>query len=710
MKTFFNVTGIFQIILFVFMMFAVKAQQVPVSVEPPLYSADYGLSKEIEMLHQQEQLTRGERNNLEEYTKQFINARKTAVLPDTSCVATIPVVFHVYHPQGSAAVTMNQIDYAIRDLNITFGGRDVDYTTVNSAFSGVKSYTKIRFARALVDPKGNPTTGVIYYKDREAGYGNGTGLDNEIATCAWDNYKYMNVYVMLDLYANNVSNNSGVAWYPSVTMSNINTARIVYNYQYLGFGGSSQNNTEFNQTFTHECGHYLNLKHTFDGNSCAGVGDNCNDTPPTNISAAGCNATVCSGLINGENYMDYNASCYKNFTMDQNLRMEAALQSPSRFSLWQYSNQVATGILNPASTNSCVTANKFFAYSKTKLNEDTVNNGSIEMPPVIIYACAGVTFSSPSATLIPGTDYSISNVPVGLSVSIVTSANGKWATLTFSGNAVNHLAGNSVNNIQLTFTNAAVLGGNVTAIQDYTQVFSIAFKNPWQKVCVTPNLTTTPSTTLNPFQTQGLIPRRYRLRYTSGAYYLDNYGRALITTAPTSDNLMFLPVGTVLDANSPWRAGGYPGVLYSNTHTVLNGQTGYVGFRMQAGNDYYYGWMKLSVNAPNAVTLLEYHYNEKPNEAIVVGSSCALGPTSFSDYAKDAIIFDVFPNPSTGNVTVLLPEEENAVIVYDVLGKEVLRYPQVSQRLNITFAHSGVYFITVNNGKQKSVRKVVVTQ
>ena len=362
-----------------------------------LSSDDYGIAKEIEALKQQ-LATDESIKNLEIFIQDYIQKKKselraTSALPDTSCIVTIPIVFHVFHPQGSAGVPLSQIDYAINDLNINFAGVDVDYGTVNAAFSSVKSYTKIRFARALIDPQGNPTSGVVYYQDKQSGFGNSNGYDSEIASCAWDNYKYFNIYIMNDLYSNNVTNYSGVCWYPSSTMSNNGTARMVYNYVYLGQGGSSYNYLEFNETFTHECGHYLNLFHTFEGTSCPGTGDYCADTPPTDIVAGGCSVIRCGGLINGENYMDYNATCYKNFTMDQNSRMEAALTTSSRQPLWQYDNLVATGILNPLSTNNCVMVNKFFAYTKTNLSEDITNNGSIEMPPIIIYTCGGALTS-----------------------------------------------------------------------------------------------------------------------------------------------------------------------------------------------------------------------------------------------------------------------------------------------------------------------------
>ncbi len=670
-------------------------------------SSDNGMSAEIKELENFKKLHAKEVEALEIFTKKFIEARnngvsKTMALPDTSCVATIPVVIHVFHPNGSAGVPMSQINYAMRDLYITFGGADADYGTVNAAFSSVKSYTKIRFVLAKIDPKGNATTGVEYYKDKDAGYGNGTGWDNVISSIAWDNYKYFNIYVMNDLYANNVTNNSGVCWYPNTGMSDIGTARMVYNYWYLGQGGSSFNNLEFNETFTHECGHYMNLYHTFDGNNCAGPGDYCNDTPPTAVAAGGCSGTQCSGLINGENYMDYNTTCYKNFTMDQNARMEAALMDPSRFPLWQYDNNVATGILSATNTNSCVNTTPFFSFSKTRLNEAIINDGSIETPPVIIYACAGAQFANTNQTLVQGTDYTLANLPAGLTASIVTSSDGKTATLTLNGQAASHGTINSVSNINFAFTNAAVVGGSVTGITNYSNTFKIKFLDPWGLTCSSPvNYSASPTTTWTQFETVGPMPRYYAVSYSSGSFYLENYGRAIITNATTNDNVVFLPSGTSIDANSGWRAGGNHGLMYSPTYTVLDGQTGYVGFRTQAGNDYYYGYMTVQVSSTGGVTVLEYIYNNKPNDPIIAGENCTnVGITKLGTMNAPLI----YPNPTSGNIFVkninsnLLGGE---CFIYSVDGKIVKRESITSENmeLNLENFKPGFYILEFNSVK-----------
>ena len=189
-------------------------------------------------------------------------------------------------------------------------------------------------------------------------------------------------------------NNSGVAWYPDKGMNDRNVARVVFNGWFLGMGGISKNNRSFNSTFSHELGHWLNLKHTFDGYNCAGIGDEVDDTPPTNKAGGGCSVSLCGGKINGENFMDYNTTCYKMFTKGQIDRMTAATGHVARKSIWSLENLVATGV-RAAYDNTCTPQGKFYmsaekvtAGIKTTVNfedrsvgfptswEWTIDNGS----------------------------------------------------------------------------------------------------------------------------------------------------------------------------------------------------------------------------------------------------------------------------------------------------------------------------------------------
>lgn len=272
----------------------------------------------------------------------------------------IPVVFHVFADNAEKTVPLEQIQSALDIVNRDMNGLNDDYDSVDPYFMDRRGKLNITFALATIDPEGKPTNGITYHPNN-AGFGNYLNYDDSVRTYAWDNYKYMNVYIMLDLYNNGITNASGIAWYPNTAMSDNNLARIVYNYSYLGNKGSSFADPNFQSVFTHEFGHWLNLVHTFDG-GCEGENDYVDDTPST-LQSAGCEDGTfsCGHPANGDNYMDY-TDCYSMFTKGQVARMLDALNyHPSRISLWQIKNLIATGTYQyykPAVPNSKFTASK----------------------------------------------------------------------------------------------------------------------------------------------------------------------------------------------------------------------------------------------------------------------------------------------------------------------------------------------------------------
>lgn len=255
----------------------------------------------------------------------------------------IPTVFHVFGTDfAGKKIDDALIIDALNKTNEDFQGLTADWNDVSPDFAPVKKALDITFKLAKKDPDGNPTTGINYYPEN-SGFGNGSGFDAEIQKYAWDNYKYMNVYIMLDLYADGDHYNSGVSWYPDTWMSDNNLARTVYNGRYLG----TNTDENFRRIVTHEFGHFFNLAHTFEG-GCSMPNDECEDTPPTTSNTGSCNLTEekCPGygIPNGENFMDY-TECYRMFTIDQVTRMVAALENhPARKSLWQPLNLQLTGV------------------------------------------------------------------------------------------------------------------------------------------------------------------------------------------------------------------------------------------------------------------------------------------------------------------------------------------------------------------------------
>ena len=91
----------------------------------------------------------------------------------------------------------------------------------------------VTFKLAKLDPNGGSTNGVIFYEN-EFGFGlNFDYFTDKIKTYAWDNYKYMNVYIQADYLNNGNATQSGIAWLPSSADSDNGIARVLYNGQYL---------------------------------------------------------------------------------------------------------------------------------------------------------------------------------------------------------------------------------------------------------------------------------------------------------------------------------------------------------------------------------------------------------------------------------------------------------------------------------------------
>lgn len=290
----------------------------------------------------------------EQLTAAYVNQQRNAD-KQTSRTSQyiIPCVFHVYGAkQGGKDVTLAVIESALKDwANTDFTGKNDDYATVHSKFLALRDTVSITFALAKKDPAGNPTTGVVFHPVTK-GFGNATGYDDKIQADAWDNYVYMNFYIMNDLYGDGNLNNSGSTTPPITSISDMKLARVVYNGAYLG----PNTVKEFASVLTHEIGHFFNLMHTFDQGCKSATNDNVDDTPPQDYDAKTpchtsptANAPLnCNGdLLNVENYMDYVGpnGCYKMFTKGQVVRMKAALELPSRKPLWQKSNLIKTGLI-----------------------------------------------------------------------------------------------------------------------------------------------------------------------------------------------------------------------------------------------------------------------------------------------------------------------------------------------------------------------------
>ncbi|MFH6995736.1 M43 family zinc metalloprotease [Flavobacterium sp. FlaQc-48] len=553
-----------------------------------------------------------EKKDFDIFTRNFTLQRKSKTGKTAAVTYTIPVVFHIYGDiQSGKSITYEKIVNHLAQLNDDFNGRNADYQTVEPFFQARRGTINIEFKLAKKDPNGGCTTGVVFHPAKN-GYGNGGGYDDQIAADAWDNKKYMNVYIQNDLYNDGTLNNSGVAWYPNTDMTASNTARVVFNGAYLYDNSYSK---EFSATLTHEFGHFLNLIHTFEG-GCTGT-DEIADTPPEDgLHTLACTpGTNCSGdKVNFENYMGYNGAqgCYKMYTQGQIDRMLAALQHPARITLWQPQNLIDTGV-NATESN--------LVASVTTLKETIANDGAFDTSSVVTLS-SGKTFALSSGTMSAGTHFT-HTFPAGITPVVTVNSNGQL-TITLSGKATNHAAAQNTT-AGITFLPAAFTGGT-TGLACTALFFNLKFTDPYGIFFVDmPDVNISSGLTWKAFDiAKGDDTSFGGWRYVANALKIETYGKKLVCETGTR-NITLLGQNTAVGPTSNMTApGAYPNQLdiRSAGYTAWEGKSGYVGFEYKLEGQTCYGWFKAEVAANgDAFTISEYAYNTQPNAPIYTGMS-----------------------------------------------------------------------------------------
>ena len=529
---------------------------------------------------------------------------------------TIPVVFHIYgKTQSGKSITYEKIKRAVEVINEDFNGRNPDYNLVDSYFKNRRGTLNIEFALAKIDPNGGSTNGVIFHPYIEKGFGNGSGYNDKIASYAWDNYKYMNVYIMNDLKDDGKLTRSGVAWFPNTSMSNKGLARVLYNGRYL----HGNTNTEFASILSHEFGHWLNLYHTFNGDGCDDPnGDYVSDTPQedTNSTNRGCEvgASECGNRINYENYMGYESSggCARMFTKGQISRMSTALDHATRRPLWRSSNLEATGVN---------LSKGMLIPDDYVVEESAVNNGTLGDVTYFV-DLDGATFALSSGAMTEGTHFT-TNLPQGVTVKITVESN-KKLRVKFGGKASNHSSSDDKAGV-ITFRNGAIAGGtsklNVNKI-----AYDFKFYDPNKVVYKNiPDEVATSDDTWHPFRIKaGVTNNRYGVFYKDGDLLLETYTKAIVSESGTR-NATYLKKDRLISDKSNWVKGGkFPDlhVVENSDYRTWRGRTGYIGFQLEVyPGKTSYGWMRVKVNSSGTeLSVLEYAYNTTPNAPIKAGS------------------------------------------------------------------------------------------
>jgi PKD repeat protein len=259
---------------------------------------------------------------------------------------SIPVVFHVVYSKQGENISDAQVMSQLAVLNEDFRRLNADTANTPAHFKAFAADTEIEFCLAVVDPQGNPTSGITrtqtaktsfsYITDNVKSSANG-GADG------WDPAQYLNIWIC------NLANDE--LGYASVPGGIPHRDGVVLHYRSVGAAPANNSRWAFNlgRTATHEIGHWLGLKHIWGLGLTCEDSDGIDDTPNQLDETLGCPSGIVSTCNNGpygnmwQNFMDYtDDACMNLFTQGQAAFMQAVLQS-SRSSI--FSSVACTGEL-----------------------------------------------------------------------------------------------------------------------------------------------------------------------------------------------------------------------------------------------------------------------------------------------------------------------------------------------------------------------------
>ena len=104
-----------------------------------------------------------------------------------------------------------------------------------------------------------------------------------------------------------------------------------------------------------------------------------------------------------------------------------------------------------------------------------------------------------------------------------------------------------------------------------------------------------------------------------------------------------------------------------------------------------------------------YGLNANPDNESALGSVVIAADASASVNDNVFNTVKMFPNPAKDYVRFSTNSNENLNIqIFDMLGKSVLRVDSVRNAVNVSELNSGLYFVQMTLGTQKSTKKLVI--
>ncbi|MEP7168574.1 MAG: T9SS type A sorting domain-containing protein [Bacteroidota bacterium] len=573
----------------------------------------------------------------------------------TAAVVTIPVVFHVVYNTSAQNISDAQCGYQLAQLNADFARLNSDAGNTPSVFQGVAANTQIQFCFAQRDPNGNATSGIVHKSTSTSSFSSNDNVKRNAngGDDAWDRNNYLNLWI-----CNLGGGLLGYAQFPGGTAS---TDGVVVHYGSVGsiahpssynWGGANYN---YGRSCTHEVGHWVNLIHIWGDSNCGN--DQVSDTPTQQTSNFGCPNfphVTCSNGPNGDmfmNYMDYSDdNCMNIFTAGQTTRITATING-TRASLKTSQGCVAPG--------GCSFPSGLNATNITQTSA-TLNWGSVAA----------------------ATSYNVHYRQVG---------SGTWISTTSSttSKAISGLSASTTHEFQV---QSVCTGGSSTysASSNFTTLTPACTDN------YEPNNSKAASVTvpINSSIVAKITPSGDNDYFTVTTVAPNTYLRVTLSNLPTDYDLkLFNSAGGLLKTS---QSGGVTNeVITRNVTTAATYKIRVYGSGGANNATLCYTLTTLTSNSPLRTE----------------------GETELS--SDNPSILSVYPNPVKDimNLEVNSSIDGNISInLVDMVGRTVLKIQKPETKgmnkfeISLKDLNKGVYFVEVNNGVDREIKKIIVSK
>lgn len=625
--------------------------------------------------------------------------------PSAAGIYTIPVVFHILHTGGNENISDAQVIDQVNILTRDFNKLNADTVNAHPAFKSIIGNPQIVFELAKRDPNGNCTNGIIRHWDNNTHAWDGNFSDY---LYSWPSNQYLNVYVVKTITFN-------AAGYTYLPASGVPPAVdcIVMLSSYVGSIGTS--NVSLSRVLTHECGHWLDLEHTWGWNAVGTVcgDDGVSDTPITKgFTSCTPQAQICtSGIFeNVQNYMDYSYCCLM-FTAGQAARMQSAMTNPGygRDGLSTSQNLLQTGITNPGSN------------CQTQLELKAVPGATICTGKPLAVKCFTWnanpqsyqwSASAPAVIAAPGSQSTtiVFSSPGTVTVSCIVNSAGGSVQKSVVVTVVNGLTDITTNTTEQ-FNNGGVALPALWSIDNPTTPSETWLISPINGVngsgCVC-----APGEIFSPGTEEFLISPSYDFKNYPGATFGFKYAyaKAAVTHADV------FKVQASADCGNTWTDVWVPGM------TFLSQGSGGVSSTLFQPNANQWKYYEVSQH-PNFMPFLNednvrfrFYFKEdpsgnQPGNRFYLDDITYTRPVGISELALSEGL-TIYPNPNAGSFVVKLshsPQPGALVLITDIAGRVVYSadFDKPAVEINEDLA-SGIYFVKVVQATGIAVRKMLV--